>query len=353
MSDLIEEYDQDAPSAPSKRSGPRPSTTIGWQRLLGLMAATLAIWLFIDSTTLQHNAQVSPVGIRRTIALDLLGPVAALSRVTQVSHLESWANGALGRNGNGSGGGESLTIIMPPVQKRTTTGHPPIHPAITTIPPNSMQNPTATDPLRVLLIGDSLGIDLGDALQNRLAATGVVVAALDAKESTGLTRPDYFNWPAELTSALPKVNPQVIVVMMGANDPQAIPGPPGISYGAAAWDVAYRHRAVSFMRLATSEGASLIWVSLPPMQEAALNAKVQHVNDLQRSAAAKVPKVIYIESNQVIAAPGGGFSAFVTKDGQNINVRTPDGIHISPSGSNVLAASVIHTMRKQLDIPVP
>ena len=47
-------------------------------------------------------------------------------------------------------------------------------------------------------MGDSLGIDMGGPLQNDLANTGVVNAALDARESTGLTRPDYFNWPGEL-----------------------------------------------------------------------------------------------------------------------------------------------------------
>jgi len=41
--------------------------------------------------------------------------------------------------------------------------------------------------LRVLVVGDSLGIDLGDSLVNDLANTGVVTATLDGKESTGLT----------------------------------------------------------------------------------------------------------------------------------------------------------------------
>ena len=51
-------------------------------------------------------------------------------------------------------------------------------------------------------MGDSIGIDLGDALQPDLAQTGVVTAALDGRVSTGLTRPDYFNWPAELADDL-------------------------------------------------------------------------------------------------------------------------------------------------------
>ena len=68
--------------------------------------------------------------------------------------------------------------------------------------------PTAADPLRVLIVGDSIGLDMGGPLQSDLAGTGVVNAALDGRESTGLTRPDYFNWPAELTADLRRRTPR-------------------------------------------------------------------------------------------------------------------------------------------------
>ena len=54
----------------------------------------------------------------------------------------------------------------------------------------------------MLIVGDSIGLDLGGPLQYDLAQTGVVSAALDGRESTGLTRPDYFNWPAELAALM-------------------------------------------------------------------------------------------------------------------------------------------------------
>ena len=81
-----------------------------------------------------------------------------------------------------------------PVRIHPTTG--------TTVP--GITHPTAADPLRVLILGDSLGIDLGGPLQNDLVNTGVVKATLDARESTGLTRPDYFNWPASCRATSPR-----------------------------------------------------------------------------------------------------------------------------------------------------
>jgi hypothetical protein len=79
--------------------------------------------------------------------------------------------------------------------------------------PRRRRSPTSRtrrppNPLRVLILGDSLGIDMGGPLQNDLANTGVVQATLDARESTGLTRPDYFNWPAELQSDLGTARPR-------------------------------------------------------------------------------------------------------------------------------------------------
>ena len=334
----------------NQTSGPQQPRTLAWRSVLGLMAAALAIWLLLDAVTLEHNAEVSPIGTRRSVAMAVLRPLAAISRFTQVSRLESTANGVLGRSTVGSGG-HTFVVIAPPVVQANSTKHPPIHPSVTTLPPDPLQNPTAANPLRALLLGDSLGLDLGGPLQNRLASTGLVAATLDGKESTGLTRPDYFDWPAELNRAMEQVNPQLVVVMMGANDPQSFLGPPVISYGTAQWNREYEHRAVRFMRQATSNGARLIWVSLPAMRDPALAARLGTVNALQKAAAAKVPGVIYLSSNPSVS-PGGEYTAFVTSNGQNVPVREPDGVHVSAQGGALLSEEVVHAMRHDLGVPI-
>ena len=338
-----------APS-PERAPAPRHPRTLPWRTVLGLMAAALAIWLLLDAVTLEHKAQVSPLGTRRTVALTILRPLAAVSRFTQVSRIESAANSVLGRTTDGSGG-HTFVVIGPTLKPTHSHSHPPIHPSVTTLPLNPLENPTAASPLRALLIGDSLGLDLGGPLQNRLASTGVVAATLDGKESTGLTRPDYFDWPAELSRAMTQVNPEVVVIMMGANDPQSFLGPPAISYGTQEWDKAYRHRAVQFMREATSQGAKHIWVSLPPMRDPVLDAKVTTINNLQKAAAAKVPGVLYLSSSSSLS-PTGGYTAFITQNGQNVAVREPDGIHVSAQGGAVLSEEIIRAMRHDLGVPI-
>jgi hypothetical protein len=342
---------QDASPVPGHHHPERSHRS--WASVLGIMAATLALWMVLDATSLQHNAQVSPVGTRRTVALTFLNPLASTTRVLQIADLELAANDLLGRNGNVPGNGSTFSVVGPAHPSKAHKAPPKHsgHPGpVTVTTANPLAHPSAADPLRVLLVGDSLGLDLGGSLQNSLAATGVVTATLDGKEATGLTRSDYFNWPQELSSDLGTVHPQVIVVMMGANDPQDFLGPPDVPFGTTAWNTEYTQRVVSFMQLATSTGSKLIWVSLPPMQDPGLNAKVQVINLLQRSAAAQVPRVLYVDSSTVV---GSTYSAFTVVNGQVVNTRTPDGIHITPEGGSLLATAVMAEMHAGLGINLP
>jgi hypothetical protein len=316
-----------------------------WTRVLALGFGAFAVWFLLYAPTLQHNAQVSPVGTRRTISLDVTGPVAAVSRALQLSHIVS----VTGRgNGLAGGGTSGLTVAGPSPggQPAKTTPAPkkggtaPATP--TTVPPNP-KDPTAATPLRVLIVGDSIGIDLGDALQPNLANTGVVSAALDGRVSTGLTRPDYFNWPAELTADIKSQNPQVVVVMIGANDAQDFLGPPDVPYTSPQWNTLYAQRVAQFMQIAGSGGATVMWVGMPPMQNPGLNAQMSDVNAVVQQQAVKAkPPVIYLNTDHVLGTAQGGYTAFVTNGaGQVVNVRTPDGTHITPGGGQVVSQAVI------------
>jgi uncharacterized protein len=308
-----------------------------WTRVLALGAAAFAVWFLLFAPTLQHNAQVSPVGERRTVSLDVVGPVAALSRAIGLSHIVS----ATGREHSLPGGTNGL-ITRGPINTRgkAPDARPTSHvDNTTTTLAAGPKHPTAADPLRVLIVGDSLGLDMGSALQYDLAATGVVSASLDARESTGLTRPDYFDWPAELQSDLTKVDPQVVVVMMGANDAQDFLGPPDVPYTSPQWNTMYAQRASQFMQRAESSGATVIWIGMPPMQNPGLSAQMSDIDTLDQTAAARqTPPVHYLSTWTVLGTAQGAYTAFITNAaGQVVNIRTPDGTHLTPGGSQVAA----------------
>ncbi len=337
------------PAAPRRARAP-------WLRVLKLGTAAFALWLLLFAPTLQHNAQVSPVGTRRSVALDILGPIASVSRGLQLSHLVSETDALTGRTGNRPGNGSAFSVLGPRHGSSTgpAAGTPSGTPTTTTVPQN-ITHPTSANPLRVLIIGDSLGIDLGGPLQNDLANTGVVTATLDARESTGLTRPDYFNWPAEMTADLQRAQPEVVVIMMGANDPQDFPGPPDVPFASPQWNPLYTQRVASFMQLAASAGAKVIWVGLPPMQNPVRSAEMADINAIDRHEASRQkPRAHFISSWKLLGTAQGAYTAFITNAaGQVVNVRTPDGTHLTPAGGEVLSQRVINFLRGTLHVKLP
>jgi uncharacterized protein len=331
-----------------------------WQRVLRICVAAFLVWLLVFAPTLQHNAQVSPVGARRTVALDILGPIAATSRALQLSRIVSETDSLTGRTGNQPGhGAGAITVLGPHHHRGGGPSKPPPPPGggtgVTTTTAPDLSHPTPANALRVLILGDSLGIDMGGPLQNDLANTHVVQATLDARESTGLTRPDYFNWPVELQGDLATAHPQVIVIMIGANDPQDFPGPPDVPYSSPQWNVMYAARVGAFMALAESEGATVIWIGMPPMQRPQLSTEMADIDAVdQHQAAVATPPVHFISSWTLLGTAQGAYTPFITNGGgQVINVRTPDGIHLTPAGGEVLSQTVLNYLRGPLHIDLP
>jgi hypothetical protein len=325
--------------------------------MLFIGVVCFGVWLLLDAPSLQRSAIVSPLGTRRTVSLDVVGPIAALSRSVGLSHVVGWTDEALGRT---PGGGPSLAAEAPG-RKLHPAPHPGVVPppgattTTTTLPPLD-RTPTAANPLRVLVIGDSIGLDLGQPLVNDLAATGVVTPTLDGRVDTGLSRPDYFDWPAELRVDMANDQPQLVVVMVGANDPQSLVGSEGsIPYGSPTWNAAYGQRVGAFIDEANAAGAHVLWVGMPPMAGAQLNSQMQVLNGVVQGQVATRPGMAtYLSSSAVLADPQGGFTAYLpNSSGAEVNIRTPDGIHLAPGGGERLSQAVIHSIRTKLHIALP
>jgi hypothetical protein len=212
--------------------------------------------------------------------------------------------------------------------------------------------PTALAPLRVLEIGDSLGIDLGDQLQSQLDATGVVRTTVASQGDTGLANVSFYDWPAHLATLLLADHPQVVVVFIGANDDQglladglaAAPGTPG-------WTTAYARRVDDVLRESTTAGARVVWIGMPPMQNPDLNAAMERQNVIYDQESARFPGALYLSSTPVFGTSSGLFqSTGPDLSGQPVALRTPDGVHLTPAGAAVLAHTVIDTFARRWDV---
>ncbi len=126
--------------------------------------------------------------------------------------------------------------------------------------------------------------------------------------------------------------------MIGANDAQDFLGPPDVPYTSPEWNTLYSQRASQFMQLAGSTGATVIWIGMPPMQSPGLSAQMSDIDTLQQQAVKAKPPVVYLSTWTLLGTAQGGYTAFITNaSGQVVNIRTPDGTHLTPGGSQVAA----------------
>jgi uncharacterized protein len=198
----------------------------------------------------------------------------------------------------------------------------------------------------VLAVGDSVGEDLAIGLARALSGRKSFVLYADARQSTGLARPDYFDWPYQVAMDIGNFQPDVVVAAFGANDGQSfLAGGHGVRLGTPEWKRIYRQRAGRIMAEVTASGRPVIWVGMPPMAGHGLSRNMLMIDGLVRAEARGHAGVLYVDSWELFSGPGGGYSAYLPNtSGDQQLVRTSDGIHLTAAGLDRMAAEVMRVM---------
>ena len=241
-----------------------------------------------------------------------------------------------------------------PAPTTTTTTDPRAEVPLGTTGPGT---PTRAHPAKMLLIGDSEAGGLEPYLRAVLAPVGVVeVRSLD-KVSSGLARPDFFNWPRQLDAVMPDMLPDIVVIMIGGNDGQPLRAADGslvARLGPAspqAWTNEYRSRVEELIDLASIGHASVIWVGIPNSDSKDFNGRIKVINDTVREALADRPEVTFVDTHKRFATKRGGWTNAIVDpaDGVRKVVRAADGFHLNPAGAKILArdvaAAVVNLLR--------
>ncbi len=224
-------------------------------------------------------------------------------------------------------------------------------PTTTTIADNN-RVPTKQDPLRLYIAGDSDANNMGPPLMREMEQTGVVKSELHYKVSSGLTRPDFYNWPEALKTDIAKIKPDVVVVTFGGNDAQDVIIK-GHSYkvDTTEWQAEYAARVGAVMDFLSSDGRKLIWVGIPNAEDDGYRARLQVLEQVTRAEALKRPQVTYIPVWDLFVGASGGYASFMPdpRDGVGKQVRNQDGFHLNVAGSEILGAFyVAPEVRKEL-----
>ena len=361
------------PEAVSDAEGSR-GLPAGQVLLGGLLGLALAILL--NAEQLLRDAEEKPFGRDRDISVAVWEPVERIASTLRFTQPRRWADDALGRDvpdeifdlRTAAGIDDDPAVSPDGVQRIevseglltadedgeqvTEPGAAPVT-TVTTEPPLPPGVPTPEDPLELWIVGDSMVQFFGDTLASLANDTGVIDATAESKLSSGLSRPDFFDWPARLAELLADEDPEAFVIMYGGNDAQGLVTPDGVAQPFSdLWVREYSLRVGAVMDLVT-EGSDrqVIWVGQPIMRSDDFDSKMQQLNRIYEAEAATRSQVTFVDTRALFQNANGAYERFLPDEsGELVDVRLTDGVHLSTAGGRWLSELLLETLGGVVDL---
>ncbi|MGH8957525.1 MAG: SGNH/GDSL hydrolase family protein [Acidimicrobiia bacterium] len=306
----------------------------------------LFLGLLLNAPDIMETARRQEAGWKRDLAVAAAKPFDFLSQLLSLDAPHDVIDAALGRE---------------PIVPSTTTSTLTAMPASTTSPEvtttttaTARRTVSVSDPLRLFIGGDSMVGQFGPMLANEAEKTGYIdVTEVVYEFDSGLTRTDFLDWPARLRQVSAAQDPDAIVLFFGGNDAQAIQiDGTWHEYGTAEWLTEYRRRVADLMAELTSDHRDVYWIGMPIVRSDSFREKVATMNEIYESEATAHPGVSYINTWDVFTGPDGGFSEYLTNDeGDLVDMRLNDGIHLTTAGGIRLARVALGTIGENWQLP--
>jgi hypothetical protein len=305
-----------------RRRGEQPAG-----QLLVIMLAALVLAALVNADALVERAERKPLGSGRDRALMLWHPVQDVAHVTQLHRLRALGDLIVGDDDHGG----DLVAAVPKGGD---------HPARAVRP--ELRVPTAADPLRVYIGGDSVVRDAGESFQRLAAEDPRLRTALHYEIATGLSRPDFYDWPGALAADAEGIKPEVALIMFGANDAQGIVDPDGQVHPAvdsAGWRAEYGRRVGAVMDELQADDRVVFWIGQPPMRDGGFDHRIDVINEVVAEQAEDRPWVTFVDTAPILGGADGGYVDRLP--GIDEDLRQGDGIHLSRAGADLLAQHLL------------
>ena len=208
--------------------------------------------------------------------------------------------------------------------------------------------PIAPAPRRVLLVGaSSIQTDLGRALERHLEVFEGVEVLRHGRHSTGMARPDYFDWNARALELSADFRPDLVIAQFGGNDGQGLTdrdtGRAVAPFFTDAWDAEYGARLEAFVDLFADDGVPVVILGMPAMRNAYHQSKMARINAVTRAACERAG-AYFVDTFAMTADADGNPLARAEVDGRTRIVHASDGMHLSLYGSDMVAAGIVDAL---------
>jgi lysophospholipase L1-like esterase len=312
---------------PERGKGPRRRRLSAGAVLLAMLLGFFVAGL-LDVRTIKKDVEARPYGALRSLQLALLAPMTGLSGLVRADDLGNAVAGAFGR-------GDEEHHTLADARQRTKKSLWP-------------RTITEEKPLRLYVAGDSMNQVFGSSLVNVSKATGLVKAKNDYKVSSGLSRPDFFDWPQRFVDQIVDYRPDAAVMLFGANDAQNVLYEGEVlKVGTKAWQEVYAERVGEAMDILTEGGRRVYWVGQPIMKDFGYRERIAMMNHIYEAEAKKRAGVTFVSTWKALANEKGSYAEYLPdENGDQVLMRAPDGIHLSRDGGDRMARVVLDVIMK-------
>lgn len=315
---------------------PRPQLTLPAGKVLGVMAIALLVATLLNSEAIIRAGEGMEEGPTRDVVLSVGRPLDDVTGAVGLHaprNLLDWAFGHEDKTARNTQLERGSTAILEPKRDERAKG---------------FAQPTPSDPLEVLVTGDSEAEFIGQQLTDiepDLFRVDVV-----ARNATGLTNPEFFNWEVNARQEIEARRPDAVVMVIGANDGFAVTVD-GQRFGPLTpqWQLEYARRTAVVMKALSSDGRRPVyWAPAPTARDETYNEIYRNENRAVAQAAFAVPGARYVDVYNTIG--GGRYRDELRIDGNRVLARQPDGVHFTREGALVPARLILRAMAK--DFPV-
>ena len=190
-------------------------------------------------------------------------------------------------------------------------------------------------PVRLLIIGDSLGGSLWIGIYQNYYGNRAVKIERRTKISSGIVRDDFYNWNKTATRFARRKKFDAVIMMIGGNDGQPI-RVKGKRYrervSTDLWRLTYGDRVEHIIKTFMDTGARVYWVGMP-IQRRKKDNQVGKIINAIFAERAKTLGATYIDSYHMFAGPKGQYVTHLTDDrGKRTLMRDRDGMHFTTPG---------------------
>jgi hypothetical protein len=205
------------------------------------------------------------------------------------------------------------------------------------------QQKLAPGPQRILLAGDSMMQGIAPLFMRDIMRLHPDWQVQDlSRQSTGLTLRSYFDWPVRIADEMDAQSLTMVVIFLGPNDPwDILVDGRRHSFPSPGWALNYALRVDEVLASAVQRRVRVIWVGLPSMQDGRIRDAAVLQNHIFHARAAQWG-TDYLATEPLIGALSEPFQKFKLKEnGQRVNLRANDGIHLTPSGQRLINQALV------------